>query len=261
MPWALVELDANRGDGQNAMQLQFLGRQRFTQSRKPIFKPAGFTPRGHERHWKQEKQQANQLSTVQHAEPHDSGAQGQQRDAWRQTSVMEQLRQNVQMHEDLTPAQVSSHARLALPTPALTLHEEREDSQTSSNGRVLPVKLQQRQPSPRINISKGAGGMALPIHILAGLEEVGEAGGGIRSARRAAFTPRSQAQEDAKTAHRKSMVNGYMKRLMDKNWDKRKSAVEGLSELALVRAILHTITQQQVIRAQLHTLNTIHDAA
>jgi hypothetical protein len=57
------------------------------------------------------------------------------------------------------------------------------------------------------------------------------------------------------------MVNGYMKRLMDKNWDKRKSAVEGLSELALVRAILHTITQQQVIRAQLHTLNTIHDAA
>ena len=78
------------------------------------------------------------------------------------------------------------------------------------------------------------------------------------SARRAAFTPRSQAQEDAKTAHRKSMVNGYMKRLMDKNWDKRKSAVEGLSELALVRAILHTITHQQLILA--HITHAKHDS-
>ena len=85
----------------------------------------------------------------------------------------------------------------------------------------------------------------------------------MRSARRgAAFTPRSQAQEDAKAAHRRSMVNGSMKKLMcvpfvvsqfdatcdlilkcyrafdtpvhacrDKNWAARKTAVEALVSL------------------------------
>jgi len=177
MPWALVELDANQRDGAvPPIQLQFLGRQRFTQSRKPI-RPRGFTPRGDARPARQERGE------------HPNAAPP--REALRQSEASQNLLQAV-------------HAAQAPPLPphphsAAHVADAERCEPSHRAARVLPVK---RQPSPRINIR------TIPALVLTGMEE---RGGGIRSAR---FTPRSQAQEDAKAAHRRSIANGAMKKLM-----------------------------------------------
>jgi hypothetical protein len=190
MPWALVESDANTPEGVvPPIQLQFLGRQRFTQSRKPIFKPAGFTPRSTE--------------SLHQLPPRATLAPAAQQPRGDIAPLREVLRQSD--HSQIFPAQPMQLE----PFAHAPLDSERE-LQPAQRGRgVLPVKPAQR-PSPRCT----APAALFPKLLLPGMEE-GGLGGAMRSARRgAAFTPRSQAQEDAKAAHRRSMVNGSMKRLM-----------------------------------------------
>lgn len=173
MPWALVELDANQRDGAvPPIQLQFLGRQRFTQSRKPI-RPKGFTPRGEARASHQERDERPDAAPP--------------REALRQSEAAQQLLPAVYAAPPPPP-----------PHPHSTAHAAHAEPSHRA-ARVLPVK---RQPSPRINLRM------IPALVLTGVED---RGGGMRSAR---FTPRSQAQEDAKAAHRRSIANGAMKKLM-----------------------------------------------
>lgn len=193
MPWALVELDANQRDGLvPPIQLQFLGRQRFTQSRKPNFKPAGFTPRSR--------------ASPHPAPPRTILAPASERPQG-DTLHREALRQG-DLHQN-----VPAHAvRLQPFPPIVPAHgpePDRGEVQPSQRGRTLiPVKPTQHQPSPRCVVP------AFPTLQLPGTDD-GAPVGAMRSARRgAAFTPRSQAQEDAKVAHRRSMVNGSMKKLM-----------------------------------------------
>jgi hypothetical protein len=189
MPWALVELDANRFSSNSAtpLMLQFLGRQRFTKSRKPFIKPAGFTPRG------RSDQPAKQAA-------HDDKGE---KDA---------LRTPFSLPGGHTLQLAVDPPRLALP--ALAVHaaggEESADAPPSHRGRVLPVKPSQRQPSPRVSLPRGAG-PAVPGLGLVAVDD-GSAWGAARCS--AAFTPRSQALEDAKTVQRRNMANGCMKKLM-----------------------------------------------
>jgi len=180
MPWALVELDANHRDGAPPLQLQFLGRQRFAKSRRPFIKPAGFTPR--------------------RSEPPP--------EAQRPTAAAAPAGDALQ--------RAANPPRLALPEAVAHAPggAEGADAPPSHRGRVLPVRPAQRQPSPRVALPRGAGGPPVPGLVLAVAED-GCGAGPLRSARRgAAFTPRSQALEDAKAAQRRNMANGYMKKLM-----------------------------------------------
>jgi HEAT repeat protein len=235
MPWALVGLDPNKGGG--PIQLQFLGRQRFTTSRKPsLFEPAGLTPRG--RQLKPDKQVQGADSDACLPSPCHGEPSAQTREALRQIvprdsaeGLIEQLRGSDQMHQRLHALQQTpSHRRVDLLS-LNKLDNETGDAQASHRGRVLPMRFSQRQPSPRV--PQAISGVQVPGLGLAAVSD-GVGAVAMRSARRAAFTPRSQAQEDAKLAHRKSMVNGFMKKLMDKNWAVRKSAVEGLADIAML---------------------------
>lgn len=215
MPWALVELDANTGSHQPAVELKFLGRQRFTKSRNPIFKPAGFTPRGGSENKDVERDTPGGTQLPAHVPP---------REAMRLDGLRGQLQQSEHMQQ--TP-QAPSACRL-VPIRANAHWQDGERSEAQSHrGRVLPSKARffSQQPSPRISVPAGLPAVVPTL----GLVSLEDGGVPIWSARRgAAFTPRSQAQEDAKAAHRKSIVNGSMKKLMDKNWVARKTAVEGL---------------------------------
>ena len=180
-PWALVELDANR-EGATPVLLQFLGRQRFTKSRKPFIKPAGFTPRGRSDQAVQE----------------DKGEK-------------DELRPPFSFPGGNTLQRAVDPPRLALP--ALAAHAaggvDIADAPPSQRGRVLPVKPSQRQPSPRVALPRGAGPAVQGLGLV--VVDDSSAWGAARSA---AFTPRSQALEDAKAAQRRNMANGCMKKLM-----------------------------------------------
>lgn len=185
MPWALVELDANR-DFSTPVVLQFLGRQRFTKSRKPLIKPAGFTPRG------RSDQPAKQAA-------HDDKGE------------KDTLRPPFSLPGGHTLQLAVDPPRLALPALAHAAGGvESADAPPSHRGRVLPVKPSQRQPSPRVALPRGAG-PAVPGLGLVAVDD-GSAWGAARCS--AAFTPRSQALEDAKAAQRRNMANGCMKKLM-----------------------------------------------
>ena len=266
MPWALVELDSNAASS-SPVRLEFRGRpsrwKHFLPSRRPLVAqlPPG---RGSD----EAAATSNAAAAPQDGEAHGGSGPGHlvPREALRVAAprgqvaggdmLLGQLRQSEAMHQHLRalqaeqlPAQRSQQAggdaRIARPLPALALPSggaEREPALPSHRCRVpalgMPVGAK-RQPSPRPGgpgapPGAGAARMApggVPGIGLAGLDE---AGGVMKSARRgAAFTPRSQAQEEAKQAHRRSMVNGFMKKLMDRSWERRKAAVEGLADIAL----------------------------
>ena len=262
MPWALVELDSNAASS-SPVRLEFRGRpsrwKHFVPSRRPLVAqlPSG---RGSD----EAAATSNAAAAAQDGEPHGGSGPGHlaPREALRVAAprgqvaggdmLLGQLRQSEAMHQHLRalqaeqlPAQRSQQAggdaRIARPLPALALPSggaEREPALPSHRCRVpalgMPVGAK-RQPSPRpggpaaVGARMAQGGV--PGIGLAGLDEAGSV---MKSARRgAAFTPRSQAQEEAKQAHRRSMVNGFMKKLMDRSWERRKAAVEGLADIAL----------------------------
>ena len=261
MPWALVELDSNAASS-SPVRLEFRGRpsrwKHFVPSRRPLVAQLPLGPGS------DEPATRHAAAAPQHGEPHGGSGPGHlvPREALRLAvprgqvagadMLLGQLRQSEAMHQHLRalqaeqlPAQGSQQAggdaRIARPLPALAIPSggaEREPALPSHRCRVpalgMPVGAK-RQPSPRpggpaaVGARMAQGGV--PGIGLAGLDEAGSV---MKSARRgAAFTPRSQAQEEAKQAHRRSMVNGFMKKLMDRSWERRKAAVEGLADIAL----------------------------